>query len=141
MIERGRVVKVDGRVVQVRIEQQAGCASCAANGSCGAAGTVVSALDRGGLAPAPGEYVGVEVSAANQARGALTMLGLPLALFALSYAAGANFLPASGEGVHALLGLGGLVAGLAVGALIERGRKEAAMPRLVRVASDVGEAL
>jgi len=140
VIERGTVVKVDGRVVQVKIEQQAGCASCAANGSCGAAGTVVSALDRNGLAPSPGESVGVEVSAANQARGALTMLGLPLALFALAYAAGANFLPGSGEGVHALLGLGGLAAGLAAGALIERGRKEAAMPRLVRLGADVGAA-
>lgn len=141
MIERGTVVKVDGRVVQVRIEQQAGCAACAANGSCGAAGTVVSAMDRGGLAPAPGDSVGVEVSAANQARGALTILGLPLALFALSYAAGVNFLPGSGEGFHALLGLGGLVAGLVLGALLERGRKEASMPRLVRLGSGIGAAV
>jgi len=76
----------------------------------------------------------VEVSAANQARGALTLLGLPLVLFALAYAAGAYLLPGTGEGARALLGLGGLAGGLALGALIERGRREASMPRLVSLA-------
>jgi len=134
MIERGTVVKVEGRLVQVRIEQQGGCGSCAANGTCRAVGTVVEALDRAGLAPSPGDPVGVEVSAANQARGALTLLGLPLVLFALAYAAGAYLLPGTGEGARALLGLGGLAGGLALGALIERGRREASMPRLVSLA-------
>ncbi|MBN1241285.1 MAG: SoxR reducing system RseC family protein [Spirochaetales bacterium] len=141
MIERGTVVNVDGRVVQVRIERQAGCASCAANGACGAAGTVVTALARSARVPSPGESVAVEVSAANQARGVLTMLGLPLVLFAIAYAAGTYFLSDSGEGLHALLGLGGLVAGLALGAFIERGRKEAAMPSLVSLTAEPDSAL
>ena len=79
---------------------------------CGLAGSFVHALDPEGLVKSLGERVEVAIPPRAQAAGVFWLLGLPLALFGVGYAAGARYFAAGGEGPAALLGIGGFALGM-----------------------------
>ncbi len=104
--------------------------------ACNLAGSVVKALDPGGLVKSAGERVEIGIPVRAQAAGAFWLLGLPLALFAAGYAAGSRLFPASGEGPAALAGIGAFAAGLGAAWLFSRGRRDGSLPRVIRVLED-----
>jgi len=104
---------------------------------CALVGTFITALDPEGIVRSPGDKVEIEIPARAQAVGAFWLLGLPLALFAAGYAAGARLFPVSGEGPAALLGIGGFAVGIGAAALLLKGKRAATQPRIIQV---LGEA-
>lgn len=133
MSELGTTTKIDGSDVTVRIDLEANCAGCMNQEGCGLSGSFVHALDPEGLVKSLGERVEVAISPKAQAVGVFWLLGLPLALFGAGYAAGARYFAAGGEGPAALLGIGGFALGIGAAALLQRGRRTATMPRVVKV--------
>lgn len=131
MKERATVNKVEGKYVSVAIAMHDGCASCI-NNSCKNGRSDLRAYNRHGLEIAEGDEVEIEIAGAEQARGALWVLGLPVVALFLGYGLGRAIFPASGEG-PAVAAAGGLFAlALAVGLLVQKGRQNDSLPVVTR---------
>ena len=90
------------------------------------------AYNRHGLEIAEGDEVEIEIAGAEQARGALWVLGLPVVALFAGYGLGRAIFPASGEG-PAVAAAGGLFAlALAVGLLVQKGRQNDSLPVVTR---------
>jgi len=136
--ERGTATKIDGSEVTVRIDLEANCAGCMNREGCALAGTFITAFDPEKRVHSPGDKVEIEIPARAQAAGAFWLLGLPLALFAAGYAAGASLFPGSGEGPAALLSIGGFALGIGAAVLLLKSRRAATQPRITRVLQEAG---
>jgi len=140
MKERGIATKVDGSAVTVLIKLSEGCASCNSKESCGVAGSELEAEAAPGTVIAVGDPVMLEVSDSASAAGALWLLAIPLGLFFAGYLGAGALLPGRGEGVQALIGLGGLAIGLAGAAIASRHGRMSKRPIASPIASPIDEA-
>ncbi len=131
MIERGTVKEIKDRLVTVQLELQDGCSACD-NSGCKDKRQSIQAYNRDGISLQEGEYVEVEIQGSAQLSGAFWVLGMPLALFIGGYFAGRYLFPSTGEGPAALCGLAGLVLGMVMGVLIQKGKRLETFPRVVR---------
>ncbi|MCE1195506.1 SoxR reducing system RseC family protein [bacterium] len=135
MKERATVNKVEGKYLSVAIAMHDGCASCI-NNSCKNGRSDLRAYNRDGLEIAEGDQVEIEIAGTEQARGALWVLGLPVVALFAGYGLGRVLFPASGEG-PAVAAAGGLFAlALAVGLLVQKGRRNDSLPIVTKKFSD-----
>lgn len=129
MKERGIATKVDGSAVTVLIKMSEGCASCNSKDSCGVVGRELNAEKAPGSSIAVGDSVELEVSNAASAAGALWLLAVPLALFFAGYLGAGAMWPGRGEGIQALIGLGGVALGLLLAATVARRGRMSRLPQ------------
>ncbi len=135
MKERATVNKVEGEYLSVAIAMHDGCASCI-NNSCKNGRSDLRAYNKNGLEIAEGDQVEIEIAGAEQARGALWVLGLPVVALFAGYGIGRAIFPASGEG-PAVAAAGGLFAlALIAGLLVQKGRKNDSLPVVTKKFSD-----
>lgn len=120
MKERGIATKVDGNTVTVLIKVNDGCVSCNSKESCGVAGTELEAEAEPGCSISVGDTVSIEVPDSASAAGVLWLLTVPVGLFFAGYVGAGALWPASGEGVQALAGIGGIVLGLTLAVTVAR---------------------
>ncbi|HAE21625.1 MAG TPA: hypothetical protein DCG47_04780 [Spirochaetaceae bacterium] len=123
MREMGIVTKIDGATATVGITMGEGCTSCNSKGECSLVGAQLEADMPADSAIRLGDTVLIELPRGVQAAAVAWIVLLPLALFGAGYAAGSALAPGQGEGLPALLGLGGIALGL-LGAVFasKRGR-------------------
>lgn len=127
MKERATVNKVEGEYLSVAIAMHEGCASCV-NNTCKNGRGDLRAYNRDGLDLAEGDQVEIEITGAEQARGALWVLGLPVAALFIGYGLGRVLFPSASEG-PAVASAGILFAlALAAGLLVQKGRKNDSLP-------------
>jgi positive regulator of sigma E activity len=132
MREMGIVTKIDGATATVSITMGEGCSNCNSKGECSVVGAKLEADLPAGSAIKLGDIVQIELPRGVQAAALAWIVLLPLALFGAGYAAGSALAPGQGEGLPALLGLGGIALGL-LGAVFASkrgslGRKPAITP-------------
>ncbi|MBL8967555.1 MAG: SoxR reducing system RseC family protein [Spirochaetaceae bacterium] len=132
MTERGIVKEIQGKLVTVQLEMTAACGACGNNG-CKTSRNCLQAYNRDEVTIAEGDEVEIQVEGKAQLEGALWVLGLPLALFAGGYVAGRALFPGASEAPAALSGLAGLVIGVVVGVLVQKGKRLETLPRILRV--------
>ena len=131
MKESGVVKKIDGKLVSVGIEMHEGCASCI-NNSCKTGRSALQVYNPKGLPIAEGDMVEIEIRSAEQAKGAFWVLGLPLVALFAGYGIGRLLFPSTSEGpAVAVAGLMFLLT-LAVGVLVQKGRKFESLPVVTR---------
>jgi hypothetical protein len=159
MTELGIVKRVEGELVWIAAGQD--CASCELCGACTSSGgerrreeaphglsgglrlfgsgrrqSDFPALNRRGVAVAPGDHVEYSVSPSKAVRAAFFVLVFPLLLFVLFFALAGWILPGASEGLRVLCGLGGLALGFG-GNLLPRSRRD--YPEIVRVVHSGGQ--
>jgi positive regulator of sigma E activity len=134
MLERGTVKEIRDRLVTVQLELQEGCSACS-NARCKDNRQSIQAYNRDGLALSEGDGVEVEIQGKAQLEGAFWILGMPLALFVGGYFAGRALFPGASEAPAALSGLAGLVLGMLVGVLVQKGKRLETLPRVVHTLS------
>lgn len=139
MKERGIATKVDGSAVTVLIKLSEGCASCNSKESCGVVGRELAAEAAPGSSIAVGDSVELEVSNSASAAGALWLLAVPLGLFFAGYLGAGALWPGRGEGVQALVGLGGVAAGLVLAATVARRGRMSRLPKATPLPSIGGD--
>ena len=132
MTELGTVTEIKDRLLSVQLEENEGCAACS-NSSCKDKRQSIKAYNRDGLDIREGDRVEVEVQGRAQLSGAFWVLGMPLALLVGGYVAGRSLFPGADEGPAALCGIAGLAIGMAVGVLIQKGKRIETLPVATRV--------
>lgn len=132
MIERGMVKEIRDKLVTVQLELQEGCQACQ-NSTCKTNRQSIQAFNRDGIALSEGETVEVAVEGKAQLIGAFWVLAFPLLLFLGAYFGGRELFPGPNEAPAALCGLFGLVAGMVLGVLIQKRRRQESLPRILRV--------
>jgi hypothetical protein len=125
MMELGTVTEIKDRLLSVQLEENEGCAACS-NASCKDKRQSIKVYNRDGLDIR-------EVQGRAQLSGAFWVLGMPLALLVGGYVAGRSLFPGADEGPAALCGIAGLAIGMAVGVLIQKGKRIESLPVAVRV--------
>jgi len=131
MKESGVVKKIDGKLVSVGIAMHDGCESCMNNG-CKTGRSALQAYNPKGLDIVEGDMVEIEVPGIEQAKGAFWVLGLPLVALFAGYGLGRLLFPTTTEGpAVAAAGIMFLLA-LAVGMLVQKGRKYESLPVVTR---------
>jgi len=131
MNERGMVTEIQGRLLTVQLEMNEGCGACA-NDGCKKTRRAIKAYNRDGLPLAEGDYIEVQVEGKAQLVGAFWVLGMPLVLFIGGYLLGRSLFPGESEGPAALCGLAGLVVGMIVGMVVQKGQRLESLPRVLR---------
>jgi len=131
MTERGTVSEIRGKQLTVQLELNEGCGACG-NEGCKKARRAVQAYNREDIPLAEGDFVDIDIEGKAQFFGALWVLGLPLALFIGGYFLGRVLFKAEGEGPAALVGLAGLLVGMVVGVLVQKGQRLETLPRVLR---------
>ncbi len=132
MIERGIVTKREGSALTVRLEMSDHCEGCAAGQACSSGKNEIDVWDRNGVDPAVGDSVEVLVTTRQQLEGAVLLVLVPVVLFFAGYGAGHLLFLGLGEGPAIAGGVIGILAGLLVATLVDRGRKREAMPYVLR---------
>lgn len=132
MTELGTVTEIKDRLLSVQLEENEGCAACS-NSSCKDKRQSIKAYNRDGLDIREGDRVEVEIQGRAQLSGAFWVLGMPLALLVGGYVAGRGLFPGADEGPAALCGIAGLAIGMAVGVLIQKGKRIETLPVATRV--------
>ena len=132
MMELGTVTEIKDRLLSVQLEENEGCAACS-NSSCKDKRQSIKVYNRDGLDIREGDRVEVEVQGRAQLSGAFWVLGMPLALLVGGYVAGRALFPGADEGPAALCGIAGLAIGMAVGVLIQKGKRIESLPVVTRV--------
>lgn len=127
MRESGIVKKIDGKLVSVGIEMHEGCESCM-NGACKAGRSALQVYNPREIEVAEGDTVEIEIPGKEQAKGAFWVLGLPLVALFAGYGIGRLLFPSTGEG-PAVASAGVLfVVTMAIGMLVQKGRKFDSLP-------------
>ncbi|OHD25367.1 MAG: hypothetical protein A2Y38_18895 [Spirochaetes bacterium GWB1_59_5] len=139
MKERGIATKVDGSAVTVLIKLSEGCASCNSKETCGVVGRELDAEAAPGTSIAVGDAVELEVANSASAAGALWLLVVPLGLFFVGYLGAGALWPSRGEGLSALVGLGGVALGLLLAATVARRGHMARRPKATPLPSIFGD--
>lgn len=130
MKEQGIATKIDGQAVTVRLGASPGCASCVSQHECSVAGKELVCEAAPGYEIAVGDAVELEVPGSAGVVGALWLLGLPLGLFFAGYSGAGVLWPGRGEGIQALVGLGGVALGLLFAATVARKGRMSRKPRV-----------
>lgn len=131
MTERGTVAEIQGKLLTVQLELNEGCGACA-NDGCKKTRRAIKAYNRDGIALGEGDCVDVDIEGKAQLLGAFWVLGLPLLLFGGGYVLGRLLFPGEAEGPAALCGLGGLLLGMLVGVIVQKGQRLESLPRVLR---------
>jgi positive regulator of sigma E activity len=107
MIERGRVLSVNGTTVIIQLETGAACFGCM-NAECRKGRGLITAKNDAGLELAPGQLVETSVSRTSLAFQAFTVLCPPLAGYAGTFILTGLAFPGLGEPVRAAFGVAAL---------------------------------
>jgi len=131
MRETGTIKAIEGKIVRVAIAMHDGCESCI-NGACKAGRSDLKVLNSKGIQLSEGDSVEIEVSGAEQAKGAFWVLGLPLAALFAGYGLGRILFPQTTEG-PAVASAGILFAlSLAIGVVVQKARAQDSLPVVIR---------
>ena len=110
MLERAKIVKVEGSVVTVVPVDIEACAGCA-NAECKKNGNLFEAVNREGFALSPGMEVRVAAPARKQLAQALLAVGVPAVAAWLCWKALDALAPRLGEAARAGISLAAFLAG------------------------------
>jgi positive regulator of sigma E activity len=131
MNERGMVTEIQGKLLTVQLEVNEGCGACA-NDGCKKTRRAIKAYNRDEIPLAEGDYVEVQIEGKAQLFGAFWVLGLPLIMFAGGYVLGRLVFRGESEAPAALGGLGGLLLGMLIGVIVQKGQRLESLPRILR---------
>ena len=135
MIERARVLRVDGDQVVLACDDSA-CEACPASQAfCSPRVREFTANNSKGVSLSPNQLVDVFVHPGKAIWAGFTVLIMPLILFALGYFLGEQILGAGREVAAMLIGLGALGVGFAMSYGYHQLRKGKDMPEVVGIAA------
>ena len=132
MKDRATVRNIDGERVTLVCGTDAGCTNCKAGSLCSAKTREVSAVNRRGITLHQGDTVEFFLPPGRTILAGFIVLILPLITFIAAFLAAGTLFPESGEGLRALIGLGGLAAGFGIGFLYNVFTKKKSVPEILR---------
>lgn len=131
MRETGTIKSIEGKIVHIAIAMHEGCESCH-NSHCKSGRGDLKALNSGGIQLQEGDSVEIEISGAEQAKGAFWVLGLPLVALFIGYGLGILFFPRTTEAPAVASAALLFVLTLAAGVLVQKARANDALPVVLR---------
>jgi positive regulator of sigma E activity len=117
MLEKAKIIKIDGARVTVSCFASAGCSTCSGK-MCGGKNREFDAWNTNGLDLRTGSIVEVNIPSGSAVLTAFLLLVMPLLMFLSAYAGTAFFFPESTEGLKVLSGTGALFLGLLAGSVL-----------------------
>ena len=132
MVEHGLVRKIEKEVVEVSCANNESCESCSSS-FCKTEMRVFSALNKRNLTIKPGDEVSIYLPPGKTIGAGFLVLIFPLVLFILAFTVSAKIDADLSEGIQALFGIAGLIAGFVISYFYAKNTRESIYPEIVGI--------